>query len=51
MICYNRFIDLDTPLLLSEDPVLEGYEGNPELDSNSIVPICFFCFSLSLSLE
>lgn len=22
-----RFIDLDTPLLLSEDPVLEGYQG------------------------
>ncbi|KAL4325318.1 hypothetical protein GQ457_11G031400 [Hibiscus cannabinus] len=22
-----KFIDLDTPLLLSEDPVLEGYEG------------------------
>lgn len=22
-----RFIDLDTPLLLSEDPVLGGYEG------------------------
>lgn len=25
MVC--RFVDLDTPLLLSEDPVLEGYEG------------------------
>jgi hypothetical protein len=50
VICYNRFIDLDTPLLLSEDPVLEGYEGNPELDSNSIVPICFFCFSFSPSI-
>ena len=24
---FCRFIDLDTPLLLSEDPVLEGYEG------------------------
>ncbi|KAK3019101.1 hypothetical protein RJ639_002711 [Escallonia herrerae] len=25
---FFKFVDLDTPLLLSEDPVLEGYEGN-----------------------
>lgn len=25
--CYFSFVDLDTPLLLSEDPVYGGYEG------------------------
>lgn len=36
---WYRFIDLDTPLLLAEDPVLEGYEGilsiTSELDNVS----------------
>ncbi|KAF7135922.1 hypothetical protein RHSIM_Rhsim08G0130500 [Rhododendron simsii] len=32
-----KFIDLDTPILLSEDPVLEGYEG-------------IFCFTLDFEV-
>lgn len=27
LVCGCSFIDLDTPLLLSEDPVYGGYEG------------------------
>lgn len=30
---FFRFIDLDTPLLLSEDPVHEGYDGNLSIAS------------------
>lgn len=35
-----RFVDLDTPLLLSEDPVLEGYEGIIPLN----LTICYVQF-------
>lgn len=42
----HRFIDLDTPILLSEDPVVGGYEGILSLTLDFVVYAIFLLVSV-----
>lgn len=46
ILCSYRFIDLDGPLHLSEDPVVRGYEGKIMSSFTKFTLKCLKHFSL-----